>query len=247
MSLIKKLIRGLRRLGGRLPADPRVAPLLALRREQLPLAKVDVRRGTLVGRVLAVQGVEDSIFHGLLATLAGDLQETAGVQPWLLQVRSINGAIGTGVVARLARSWPVAALFNAQWRRANADVMTGVAYRSSGWQSPLSRWRGARAGRALQRRLQRQGGLADLRIDGILVGDLVIDSYLRFRPAATVDLADPFLAQLLAQMLRDVALAQAWFSLRPASPLPQQLFNLHRAWRGGACGFGPGHTCACVR
>lgn len=212
MSLIKKLIRGLRRLGGRLPADPRVAPLLALRREQLPLAKVDVRRGTLVGRVLAVQGVEDSIFHGLLATLAGDLQETAGVQPWLLQVRSINGAIGTGVVARLARSWPVAALFNAQWRRANADVMTGVAYRSSGWQSPLSRWRGARAGRALQRRLQRQGGLADLRIDGILVGDLVIDSYLRFRPAATVDLADPFLAQLLTQMLRDVALAQAWFS-----------------------------------
>lgn len=212
MSLAKKLIRGLRLLASRLPADPRVAPLLALRREQLLLAKVDVRSGPLAGRVLAVQGVEDPIFHGLLATLAGDLQEAVGVQPLLLQVRSINGAIGTGVVARLARSWPVAALFNTQWRRANADVMAGVAYRSSGWQSPRSRWRGARAGRTLQRRIQRQGGLADLRIDGILVGDLVIDSYLRFRPAATVDLADPFLARLLTQMLRDVALAQAWFA-----------------------------------
>lgn len=212
MSLTKKLIRGLRRLASQLPPDPRLAPLLALRREQLPLAKVDVRPGSLAGRVVAVQGVEDPIFYGLLATLAVDLKDAVGIQPWLLQVRSINGAIGTGVAAQFARSWPVTALFNAQWHRANADVMAGVAYRSGGWQSPLSRLRGARAGRALQQRLQLQGGLTDLCIDGILVGDLVIDSYLRFRPAATVDLADPFLALLLTQMLRDVALAQAWFA-----------------------------------
>lgn len=217
MSLTKKLIRGLRRLASRLPTDPRVVPLLELRRSRLPLAKVDVRLDLLAGRVLAVQGVEDPIFYGLLATLAGDLQAAVGVQPWLLQVRSINGAIGAGALTWLVRSWPVTALFNTQWRRANADVMAGVAYCSGGWQSPLARWRAARAGRALQQRLQQQGGLADLRIDGILVGDLVIDSYLRFRPAATVDLADPFLARLLTQMLRDVALAQDWFaSARPA-------------------------------
>ena len=212
MSLSERLFRGLLRLASRLPADPRVAPLLELRCEQLPLAKMDVQPGRLAGRVLAVQGVEDPIFQGLLATLAGDLQTAVGVQPWLLQVRSINGAIGAGALSRLARSWPVTALFNFQWRRANADVMAGVGFRSGGWQSPLAHWRGARAGRALQNRLQRQGGLADLRIDGILVGDLLIDSYLRFRPAATVDLADPFLARLLTQMLRDVALAQAWFA-----------------------------------
>lgn len=217
MSLTKRLIRGLRRLASRLPVDPRVAPLLELRRAWMPLSTADLRPGPLSGRVLAVQGVEDPIFHGLLATLAGDLKEAVGVQPWLLQVRSINGAIGTSTFARFARSWPVAALYNAQWRRANDDVMVGVAYCSAGWQSPLSRLREARAGRALQHRLQRQGGLADLRIDGILVGDLVIDSYLRFRPAATVDLSDPFLARLLTQMLRDMALAQAWFACaRPA-------------------------------
>jgi hypothetical protein len=217
MSLTKKLIRGLRRLASRLPTDPRVAPLLALRLGQLPLVMVDVRPGLLAGRALAVQGVEDPIFQGLLATLAGDLQAAVGVQPWLLQVRSINGAIGTGMLSRLARSWPVTSLFNAQWRRANADVMAGVAYRSGGWQSLWARWSGARAGHALHQRIQRQGGLANLCIDGILVGDLVIDSYLRFSPAATVDMADPFLARLLTQTLRDVALAQAWFErARPA-------------------------------
>jgi hypothetical protein len=210
MSLSDKLIRGLRRVLGRLPADPRVAPLLALRRAAAAVPVPDA--GACAGRVLAVQGVEDPIFHGLLAMLALDLREAAGVQPWLLQVRSINGGIGAGALAWLARSWLVTALFNAQWRRANADVVAGVAYRSGGWQSPLARWHGVRSGRALQQRLQQQGGLADLRIDGILVGDLVIDSYLRFRPAATVDLADPFLARLLAQVLRDVALAQAWFA-----------------------------------
>ncbi len=211
MSLTKKLIRLLRRLSSRLPANPSVVPLMELRRTWFPLTKVDVRPSPLAGRVLAVQGIEDPIFYGLLVTLAADLRAAIDVQPWLLQVRSINGAIGAGALSKLARSWPVSALYNAQWRRASADVMTGIAYRSSGWQSPLSQWRGKRAGRALQHRLHQQGGLADLRIDGILVGDLVIDSYLRFRPAATVDMADPFLARLLTQMLRDVALAQAWF------------------------------------
>jgi hypothetical protein len=212
VSFTKKLIRGLRRLVSRLPVDPRLAPLIKLRCNQLPLGKVDVPYGPLAGRVLAVQCVEDPIFHGLLACLAKDLSETVGVQPWLLQVRSINGAIGAGPMARLARSWPITALFNAQWRRAHTGVVASVAYRSGGWQSPLARCRGVYAGRALQQRLQQQGGLVDLRVEDILVGDLVIDSYLRFRPAATVDLADPFLAQLLTQMLRDVALAQAWFA-----------------------------------
>lgn len=211
MSLIEKSFRFLRRLVSWLPYDPRIARLIELRHKRRPLAIKHSNPDLFADRVLAVQGVEDPIFYGLLAMLAGDLQKVVGVQPWLLQVRSINGAIGAGALSRLARSWPVTAIFNAQWWHANADVMTGVAYRSSGWQSPLARWRNARAGRLLQQRLQQQGGLADLRINGILVGDLVIDSYLRFRPAATVDLTDPFFAQVLTQMLRDLALAQDWF------------------------------------
>lgn len=39
--------------------------------------------------------------------------------------------------------------------------------------------------------------LENLEIDGILVGDLIYDTYLRFKPAATVDLKDPFLLELL--------------------------------------------------
>lgn len=39
--------------------------------------------------------------------------------------------------------------------------------------------------------------LVDLTLDGIVVGDLVYDTYLRFKPAPTVDLKDPFLLELL--------------------------------------------------
>lgn len=212
-----KLIRGIRRLWSWLPADPRVAPLIALLQSQTTNSKVPTRVDGLAGRVLALQGVEDPIFYGLLASLAKDLRDIAGLEPWLLQVRSINGAIGVDPLAKIARSWPVTALFNAQWRRANAGVVAGVAYCSGGWASPLACWRGAREARALQNLLQQQGGLVELRIGGILVGDLINDSYLRFRPAATVDLFDPFLTRLLEQVLRDLSLAQDWFArARPA-------------------------------
>lgn len=221
-SLIHRLGRGLRRVAGRLPADPQVAPLraqlLAWRAEprRTSSAATPAPKSALAGRVLAVQGVEDPMFYGLLAALASDLQQATGVRPSLLQVRSINGAIGTGLLPALARSVPLSALLNAQWRRAHAGLIEDIGYRSAGWGPPGAAARRRRRARKLIRDLP-EGGLGTLSIAGILVGDLLIDSYLRFRPAVTVDLQDPFLVQLLAQLLRDLDLAQNWFARkRPA-------------------------------
>lgn len=211
MIMLRKIFRGIKRLVGRLPADSRVGKLLERRRAHFSEKTDNNVQSALAGRVLAIQGVEDPIFHGLLLALAHDLQRVVGVEPWMLQIRSINGAIGTGLLSTLLRSWPVTALFNAQWQRASADVVFGVGYQSGGWQSPIAYWRRRCAGRDLQQRLRLQGGLSTLKIDGILIGDLVIDSYLRFRPAATVDMTDPFLGLILAQALRDVELAKEWF------------------------------------
>lgn len=156
------------------------------------------------------------MFYALLAALAGDLQQATGIRPSLLQVRSVNGAIGTGLRPAVLRSAPVAMMFNAQWRRAHAGLVDDIGYRSAGWALPGAAAVRRRRARRLLGSLP-AGGLGAMHVDGILVGDLLIDSYLRFRPAPTVDLDDPFLMQLLAQLLRDLDLAQRWFArARPA-------------------------------
>lgn len=58
--------------------------------------------------------------------------------------------------------------------------------------------------------------LEDLTIAGIKVGDLIYDSYLRFKPAATVDLRSAYLLLVIWQTFRDLRQARAYmFDVRP--------------------------------
>ncbi len=98
--------------------------------------------------------------------------------------------------------------------RAYGDLIDGVAYRCATWAHPfadLLDW--FRSG-PLWRRLRQQGDALSLKIDGIEVADLLVDSYLRFKPAPQFDVGNPFVRRLVWQALRDVRQAQAYFGRR---------------------------------
>ncbi|MEK8045025.1 hypothetical protein [Ideonella margarita] len=208
MSLINKILRGAARVLARRPTDPRVAPLCAALQAEADRLPAPSENGPL----LAVQGVEDPLFYGLFASLALALRDATGARTALLQVRAINGAIGNDWIARIARSLPLNWLVNRQWAAANHGLIGSVAYRSDSLSHPLgdaADW--FRAGR-LWRSLQACDDISGLRIDGVLVGDLVIDSFLRFRPSPRFDVTDPFVRHVLWQCLRDLRRAGAWFA-----------------------------------
>ncbi len=205
--MIFKLVRTARRLLSRYPANPSVAQLRqALLSSARPAAAASPA-------IVAVQGVEDPLFFGLFSALVNDLRARVGVRAELVQVRSINGAIGTGRRAAFERSWLNGGPVNIQWARAHRELVGPVAYRS---QPPLFRWPtgDARRARELWQTLRESARPDLLEIDGILVGDLLIDSYLRFRPAPRFDAQDPFVLALIRQALRDLRLARAYFERR---------------------------------
>lgn len=211
--MISKLARAARRLVSRYPANPNVAQV---RRALLSASKPARAQAPAT---IAVEGVEDPLFFGLFSALIDDLRSRSGVKAELLQIRSINGAIGTGRRAAFDRSWPKAWLLNGQWARAHRELVGPVAYRS---QPPLLSFAGRDRLRAKQLWLAlQQSERPDLlEVDGILVGDLLIDSYLRFRPSPRFDARDPFVLKLIRQALRDLRLAKAYFkSRRPAAYL----------------------------
>ncbi len=205
--MIFKLARTARRLLSRYPANSNVAPL---RQALLSTVRPATAASTTT---IAVQGVEDPFFFGLFSALVDDLRARAGIRAELVQVRSINGAIGIGRRAAFERSWINAGPVNGQWARAHRELVGPVAYRS---QAPLLRWpkRDDRRATQLWRTLQQSERPDLLEIDGILVGDLLIDSYLRFRPAPRFDVRDPFVLALVRQALRDLRLARAYFERR---------------------------------
>lgn len=160
---------------------------------------------------LAIQLVQDRLSFLLFGALAWKLRACGIDRVDALAVGSVNGAMGTGWQAEKIRSAPITKLVMDRWLRAFGDTVDGIGYRSTTWRHPLADmvdW--MRAGQHW-RKLQNCPDIASYAIDGIQVGDLVIDSYLRFRPAPTFAVTDPFVRRLLWQALRDIRVSTRYF------------------------------------
>lgn len=165
---------------------------------------------------LAFQSVPDKFYFLLFGAICEHLKTKLHVRAELVVVRAVSGAVGTGWLAELKRAAPVAWLWSSPWVRAYGKLIDGVAYRCATWAHPFSDLADWIRSKQLLRQLQLQGEDYSLRIDGIEVADLIIDSYLRFKPSPEFDASDPFVRRLVWQALRDVRRAQAYFGrVRP--------------------------------
>lgn len=161
--------------------------------------------------VVAIQSVPDSFYFLLFGAIRAYLKGGLHGRAELVVVRAVSGAVGTGWLAGLKRAAPLNWLWSQQWVRAYGRHVDGVAYRCSTWAHPfsdLADW--VRAGR-LWKQMQHQGEGRALNVIGIDVADLVVDSYLRFKPSPVFDVSDPFVRRLIWQALRDVRAAHAYF------------------------------------
>jgi hypothetical protein len=171
----------------------------------------DPNRSSSVDPVLAVQLVPDRFYFLLFGAIRVRLQAHCPNSARLLAVRAVSGAIGTGWTAELKRSAIAARLSGRPWIRAYGALFDGVAYRSSSYRHPLQDCKDWISSNALWRQIQGKEDQFSLRIDGMEVADLLVDSYLRFRPSPRFDAADPFVRRLIWQALRDVRQANAYF------------------------------------
>jgi hypothetical protein len=209
--IINKIHRWVKRLTSRFPDNPMVTVLRNVLLTQ-PAERSPSREGTI-----AVQCLENPFYFGLLGAVAQNLRATTGAAGELVVVRSISGAVGVRWWNRLARSSLIGSIIAAQWIRAFAGIVDRVAYRSISLAHPITDVFDWFRSRAVWRRAQGADDFSKLRVLGVPVGDLIIDSYLRFRPSARLDRRDPFLRRVIWQAHRDVRRARAYFHARKPS------------------------------
>jgi hypothetical protein len=98
-----------------------------------------------------------------------------------------------------------------KWSRLYCAYCDGVGYRGADLRHPMGDatdlWRAFVAWRGLTSRQM----LIEMSIDGVPVGDLINDSYLRFKPAPTVDLEDIYLWLTIWNARRQIRRAQSYF------------------------------------
>lgn len=201
---MSSMLRKVGRLFSRYPDEPGVRPQSFIGMRNAPVSGI-------APALLSFQSVPDKFYFLLFGAIRARLDARATVRTELVIVRAVSGAVGAGWRAELKRSAPVAWLWSSRWVRAYGDLIDGVAYRCATWAHPLRDLMDWIRSGSLWRQLQQQGTALSLEIDGIEVGDLLVDSYLRFKPSPDFDVTDPFVRRLVWQALRDVRQAQAYF------------------------------------
>jgi hypothetical protein len=207
-ELFARVAQLLRRAARYLQPDQRVDALRSVLHPGRPV------RTAREAAVVAVECVAHPLYFSLFAAICEDMREVAPIRVELVVTRSINAAVGTALAQVIARSAWVGRLVSRNWIRAFRGIADGVAYRSQSLSHPLGDlidwWRS----RALARQARDSATFAELQIDGVQVGDLIIDSYVRFRPRANFEPHDSFTRLLIWQACRDVRRANAYFGKR---------------------------------
>ena len=175
-----------------------------------------VRRSDHKSPVVLLEAVEDHYNLLLFACIVSRLAAEHPIDTHQFLPRSLRPGS--------SRSWYYALkslafwnrLTDRKWMRLYSSFCRRVAYKASGPFLSRSSLRDLIEARRIWKKLESKEMLEDLTITGIKVGDLVYDSYLRFKPAATVDLRSAYLWIVIWQTLRDLRQARAYmFGVKP--------------------------------
>lgn len=161
--------------------------------------------------ILAIESVCDRYYFLLFGAIRIFMGNKIPIKVDLIMTQSINGAIGTGWMAGIKRISPLLWVKFGSWRRAFGPLIDRVGYRSCNLfysKADLQDWF---TSKKLWLDLQSQNGLLSLNVSGIEVADLVIDTYLRFKPYEKFMVNDKFVRKLIWQVLRDIRTASDYF------------------------------------
>jgi hypothetical protein len=163
---------------------------------------------------MAIEVTTDTVYFGLMAALIADIKSQMTVDSEAIIVRSVNAGLGFSVWSEIRRVAILNFIVTRQWIKSFGVLVKRVAYRSSSWSSPFKDAMALATSYRIWQIWKRQETSIPfdaLVVDGIICGDLIIDSYIRFRPSASFHVRDIFVWRLLWQACRDITRARFYF------------------------------------
>jgi hypothetical protein len=158
--------------------------------------------------LVMLEAVEASFFYNLQAQLVCGLGDVR-VGRWVSASLGYSAAASLrDIVATMLDRW----LFSGwKWRRLYDVFCSGPCEFAGRWRAPWKEIAYLLRARQIFNGLQSKEQLAALAVDGIRIGDLVIDAYLRFRPSPELNLRDRYLVSVLRQAVKDLDSCRAYF------------------------------------
>ena len=160
--------------------------------------------------IILVQTVEDVYFFALFGLVTSSLAANKPIRIEQLIFHSVRVGESEGLV-KFIGSRLVNRMLCKKWGGLYSAFCDGIAYRCTGLGSPFSDGFDFCRAYTIWRSIKNKDNLTALVVDDIRIGDLVNDTFLRFKPAPTVELKDIFLFIVIWQALRDLRRSTEYF------------------------------------
>lgn len=168
-----------------------------------------VKKTSAVQKNIAFEIINDQLFFGLNAVLLEDLMadESRNIVASGLVVRSVNAAFGFSITSELKRNFILNWLVMRPWVSSYGELVKQVIFRASSLKTPIKDFKDIY--KALiywmeLRNIDLNKRVDEFKIEGVVCGDLIIDTYLRYKPSPRFNVHDIFVVRLIWQAIRDI-------------------------------------------
>jgi hypothetical protein len=166
--------------------------------------------------LVLVEAVEDHYYLALFARIAAGLATHRTIRFHQIPTRSLR----PGATRSLWSAAKSLLFYNSwtdrKWIRLYGAFCPQVAYRSAARSLSRDSLADFIKARKIWRALTSSESLLGLTVHDVRVGDLIYDTYLRFKPAATVNLKSRYLLLVIWQALREIRAARGCMRAKPA-------------------------------
>lgn len=175
----------------------------ALRQRRLPAAAT--------APLIAVNAPADAAYYAILGEIVSGLRARQAVRADQICTQALRPGASQSFRHFLGALLEYNFFTRRKWQRLYGLFCDRVGYRTTDLARPARALRQWRESWRIWRSLRNKDHLASISHGGILIGDLIIDTYLRLRPSPTIKLRDTYLLVVIRQALKDLDLALAYF------------------------------------
>jgi hypothetical protein len=214
MVKLNQIVKFIKLCTSRYPVEKTLA---SLQRYLLRYNNGSLNKNNTLNQLIIIQGSLDPLYFGMLSALSIDLRKLVEIDVCYIVLRSINSSIGFGWQQTLMRSRLMNWVIGCQLSRLYKPLFGDAKYFSKTIGFSTSDHEDRFKAKKLWMTLHGQEDISKCTFNGIVIGDLVIDTYLRYRPSPRFCLDDPFVLEIITQAIGDVRrLSHLFERLRPS-------------------------------
>ena len=156
--------------------------------------------------VILLQTVEDYYYFSLFGAIVKNLKCNIKNEPIIMQYNPRNLSVGTSQsIIQAVKSFLFHnKLRDKKWNKLYSSYCDKVAFRNESSTSLFYDIKAFLHAYKIYKTLKTKDDLLNLKINNLIVGDLIYDTYLRYKPAATVNMNDKYIIILLWKTLRNI-------------------------------------------